>query len=66
IFFSWQFALGALAFRWIMQGIVWGKAMQRLKENDLIPLFWLFDIWQFFYYIVFSLSVFVKPKSSWK
>lgn len=66
IFFSWQFALGALAFRWLMQGIVWGKAMQRLKENDLIPLFWLLDIWQFFYYIIFSLSVFVKPKSSWK
>lgn len=65
-FFSWQFALGALAFRWLMQGIVWGKAMQRLKENDLIPLFWLLDIWQFFYYIIFSLSVFVKPKSSWK
>lgn len=66
IFFNWQFALGALAFRWLMQGIVWGKAMQRLKENDLIPLFWLLDIWQFFYYIIFSLSVFVKPKSSWK
>jgi glycosyltransferase involved in cell wall biosynthesis len=66
IFYQWQLALPLLAVRWLAQGIVMGKAMQRLKEIDLIPLFWLFDIWQFFYYIIFSLSLFVKPKSSWK
>lgn len=66
IFYSWQLALITLGLRWILQGIIWGKAMQRLKENDLIPFFWLFDIWQFFYYIIFSFSLFIKPKSSWK
>ncbi len=66
IFFDWRLAAGILGLRWITQGIVWGKAMQRLKENDLIPLFWLLDIWQFFYYIVFSFSLFLKPRSAWK
>jgi hypothetical protein len=66
IFYHWQLALPLLGLRWLVQGIIMGKAMQRLKENDLIPLFWLFDIWQFFYYIIFSASLFIKPKSSWK
>lgn len=66
IFFSWPYAVAVLAFRWALLGLVWGKAMQKLRENDLIAVFWLLDIWQFFYYIIFSFSLVMKPRSSWK
>ncbi len=66
LFYCWQFALPLLAIRWIALGFIWGKSMKRLNENDLVPFFWIFDIWQFFYYIIFSASLFVKPRTNWK
>jgi len=66
IFFDWRFALGVLALRWIMVGITWHKTMKRLDEKDLFPIFWLLDIWQFFYYLIFSVTLFKRPATNWE
>ncbi len=66
IFFNWQYALIAFALRLIIQCIVFYKTMNRLDEKDLFPYFILFDIWMFFYYILFAPALFTKPKSTWK
>jgi hypothetical protein len=66
IFFDWRLALGVYALRLITQGIVWYKTMSRLNEKDLFPFFWLLDIWQFLYFIIFSFALVQKPRSNWK
>ena len=66
IFFDWRLSLGVFALRMIVQGFVWYKTMNRLNEKDLFPIFWLLDIWQFFYYIIFSFALVKKPRSTWK
>lgn len=65
IFFDWRFALIPFAVRTIVQGIIWNKAMKRLNEHDLFPAYLLWDIWMFFYYIIFASSLWKKPKKTW-
>jgi len=65
IFFDWRYALIPLGLRLIVLGIVWRNAMKKLGEQDLFPLFILWDIWQFFYYILFASSVWKKPRKTW-
>jgi glycosyltransferase involved in cell wall biosynthesis len=66
IFFDWRLVLGIYALKLLVQGTVWFKAMQRLKESDLFPWFWLLDIWLMLYYAMYSLATFKKPSSNWK
>lgn len=66
IFFDWRIALGVFLLRFITQAFVWFKTMARLNEKDLFPLFPLLDIWQFFYFIIFSFALVQKPRSNWK
>ncbi|TAG99927.1 MAG: glycosyltransferase [Sphingobacteriales bacterium] len=65
IFFDWRFALGTFALRFLVQGFVYYKAMQKLQEKDLWPLWWLLDIWMFFYYLLFTPALLKKPAKSW-
>ena len=66
LFFDWRWALIPFAARLITQGIIWHKAMKQLNENDLFPAFILWDIWMFFYYLIFAPSLFKKPARNWK
>jgi glycosyltransferase involved in cell wall biosynthesis len=66
VFFNWQLALGIFAIKLIVQGIVYFKSMEKLGEKDLFPFFILFDLWMFFYYIIFAPALIKKPKSNWK
>ncbi len=66
LLFDWRLALGVFALRMIIQGYVNLKVMDKLNEKDLFPFFWLLDIWQFFYYIIFSTTLIKKPKVTWK
>ncbi len=66
LFYDWQLALGAYLLRLIVQGIIFKKSMQRLGEDDLFAWWWLLDIWMFFYYIIFSTSLWKKPRNGWK
>jgi glycosyltransferase involved in cell wall biosynthesis len=65
IVFDWRFALIPLVVRMVVQGIIWNKAMKRLNEDDLFPAFVLWDLWMFFYYIIFAPSLWKKPRKNW-
>ena len=66
IFYNWQYALIAFGARFVIQVIVYTKTMNKLDEKDLLPLFLLFDIWMFFYYIIYAPALLIKPKPTWK
>lgn len=53
-------------FRWMVQWFVFKKCFELLKENDLIPLIWIFDIVYLFYNLKNSGSIFFKTHSHWK
>ncbi|MCU0374169.1 MAG: glycosyltransferase [Chitinophagaceae bacterium] len=65
-FFGWPWALGAYLLRLGVQGSVLYFAFKRLDEQDLFPIFWLLDIWQWFYYLIFSVALAKKPATTWK
>ncbi len=66
VFFSWQAALIVFGVRFLVQGTVMYVTMKRFNEKDLAPFFWLLDIWQWFYYIIFSFALAKKPATTWK
>lgn len=66
ICFSWWITLSVFSIRLIAQGIIYFKTMKKLNEEDLFPMFLLFELWMCIYYIVFLPSLFKKPKKSWK
>lgn len=65
IFFNWWVTLGVFGLRLLLQAIIYYKAMKKLNEKDLWPLFLLFDIWMFFYYIFFVPAIWKKPRMNW-
>lgn len=65
-FFSWKIALIIFGIRFLLQGFIFYKTMIKLDEKDLFPIFWLLDIWMFFYYFIFSFSLLRKPRKTWK
>lgn len=65
IFYSWKLSLVFYGIRFLIQGIVYFFSMKKLNEKDLWPYFLFFDIWMFFYYIIFVSSLWKKPKRSW-
>ena len=65
LLFDWRWSLIPLVLRWISLGTVWSKAMKKLGEKDLFAGFIFWDIWLFFYYILFAPAVWKKPKNAW-
>jgi glycosyltransferase involved in cell wall biosynthesis len=65
-FYSWQYSLIVFGTRFIIQLIVLQRSTRKLNEKDLFPLFIFFDIWMFFYYIIFAAALLKRPKPSWK
>jgi glycosyltransferase involved in cell wall biosynthesis len=63
---SWKLSLVVFCVRFVLQGVVLFHATNKLNEKDLFPWYWLLDAWMFFYYMVFSTSLFKKPKKTWK
>jgi glycosyltransferase involved in cell wall biosynthesis len=66
LFCKWEWVLIVFGVRLLTQSIVYFKAMNKLNEKDLFPLFLFFDLWMFIYYFLFSFSLYKKPASSWK
>ena len=62
----WKIVLIIFGVRLLFQTIVHFRVMQKLDEKDLFPFFILFDIWMFFYYLLFAPSLFKKPEPHWK
>lgn len=65
IFYNWQLPLIVFGIRFIMQAVVYYFGMKKLHEKDLWPFFLLFDVWMFFYYLLFSVALIRKPKRGW-
>jgi glycosyltransferase involved in cell wall biosynthesis len=66
LFASWKLALIVFGVRFILQAIVLFNVTNKLSEKDLFPWFLVLDVWMFFYYLIFSTSLFKKPKKKWK
>ena len=64
--FDWRFALAVFGIRLIVQAVVLYKTTRKLDEKDLFPWFVFFDVWMFFYYLIFASALFKKPKQNWK
>jgi glycosyltransferase involved in cell wall biosynthesis len=65
MFFDWRIVLGVFSIRFVSQAWIFYKGMHRLNEKDLWPWWWLFDIWMFFYYIIFAPAIIKKPRQTW-
>jgi glycosyltransferase involved in cell wall biosynthesis len=66
LFYDWRVALTLYGIRLIVQGLIFHKTMRRLGEEDLFPWWWLLDIWMFAYYLIFSSTIWKKPRQNWK
>lgn len=63
--YDWRIVLPIFAVRFILQGLIYYKSMKKLDEKDLFAWWWLFDIWMFFYYLIFANSLWKKPRQTW-
>ena len=66
LFFSWKAALIIFAVRLLAQAVIFQRSMRKLGEEDLFPLWWLFDMWMFLHYIIFSTALWKRPRKGWK
>ena len=65
MFFDWRYVVGVFALRMLSIYFIYLNAMRKLNERDLTSLIFFFDIWQFFYYILFIPALWKKPKRTW-
>lgn len=66
LLYDWRLTLIIFGGQLIWQSIVFSKSMKKLAVKDLSPFFILFEIWMFFYYIMFAPALVKKPKQHWK
>lgn len=66
LFYSWKISLIIFAIRFLIQFFIFYKTMNKLDEKDLLPWFFILDIWMFLYYIIFSFAMIRKPGKTWK
>lgn len=64
-YYDWRYVCGVFLIRFLSQAIIYYLAMRKLNEKDLFYLWWLFDLWMFFYYFIFAPSLWKKPKKTW-
>jgi glycosyltransferase involved in cell wall biosynthesis len=65
VMYDWRFTLSVFGVRFLLQAFVLNKAMKKMGEKDLWPLFIFLDMWMFFYYIIFAPALWRKPKRNW-
>jgi hypothetical protein len=65
VFYDWRWPLIPFVIRLGVVAFIWKMTMKRLGEEDLFASFILWDIWLFFYYIIFAPAVWKRPKKSW-
>jgi glycosyltransferase involved in cell wall biosynthesis len=65
LFYQWKTVLLIFLLRFILQSFVFYRTMSKLDEKDLFAWFLFFDIWMFFYYLIFSSTMLKKPARSW-
>lgn len=60
-----QFVMGLIVLKYIVQGWIYYKTMQKLQVMDLWKWFIVLDIWTFFYYLLFAPTLWKKPRHQW-
>lgn len=65
VFYNWQLALIVFGVRFLLQALVLHGAMKKMDEKDLWPWFLFFDLWMFFYYLIFAPALWKKPAARW-
>ncbi|MBS1563841.1 MAG: glycosyltransferase [Bacteroidetes bacterium] len=65
LFFDWRMALAVFLTRFLSQGYIFYKSMEKLQEKDLWRWWWLLDIWMFWYYLIFAPALWKKPRNNW-
>jgi glycosyltransferase involved in cell wall biosynthesis len=65
VFFDWRIALGVFLLRFLSQGYLFYKSMEKLDQKDLWAWWWLLDIWMFLYYLIFAPALWKKPRKTW-
>ncbi|WP_153799117.1 glycosyltransferase [Foetidibacter luteolus] len=65
LFFNWWLPLCVFAIRMVTQAVIWRKAMKKLNEADLWPLFLFWDVWMVVYYALFAPALWKKPGKRW-
>ncbi len=63
---GWEWILIVFGIRFIIQSVTCFICLKKLDEKDLAPWVFIFDIWMFFYYFIFSIALIKKPRPSWK
>ena len=63
---GWELVLIVFVLRLIIQAIIYFSCLKKLGEKDLFGMFLFFDLWMFFYYLIFSVALVKKPRPSWK
>ena len=66
ILYNWELALIVFGIRFLIQAIVLYPCMKKLNELAMYPWFLFIDIWMFFYYLIFAVAVFKRPRKGWK
>ncbi|MBC7867801.1 MAG: glycosyltransferase [Gloeobacteraceae cyanobacterium ES-bin-316] len=66
ITYSWKLGLAIFSMKLLTQAVVYARAMNKLGEKDLIPYLLFFDLWMFFYYLLFAPALMRKPRQHWK
>jgi cellulose synthase/poly-beta-1,6-N-acetylglucosamine synthase-like glycosyltransferase len=65
IFCDWKIVLAFFVARFLLQSLIFYRAMAKLDEKDLFAWFLVFDVWMFFYYLIFSVAMVRKPGKTW-
>jgi len=65
IFYSWQWSLIVFGTRFLVQAVIFYKAMKKMDEKDLWPWFLVLDLWMFFYYLIFAPALWKKSRPTW-
>jgi cellulose synthase/poly-beta-1,6-N-acetylglucosamine synthase-like glycosyltransferase len=63
---KWEIVLIVFGIRFAIQVLIFYRTMKKLNELDLFFVFLFFDVWMFFYYLLFLFAVFKKPSKKWK
>jgi len=66
LFYNWQYALIVFGIKLLVQAVIFYRTLNKLGEKDLFGLFLFFDMWMFFYYLIFAPALMRKPKQAWK
>jgi poly-beta-1,6-N-acetyl-D-glucosamine synthase len=63
---NWQIVLALYLLRFLFQMIIFGKAMQVLREIDLLPYMLLLDVFSVVFYPIIAISSLFYKKVKWK